>query len=88
MTQGKEGKLHQRVHTIGKSEGRHIDSAWSVNIFWKEEQLGLPLKEDVRMEQLFPTPDVSCGEGPICVTPWPLLPFPLSSLEFITWLNW
>lgn len=69
MMQGKEGELHQRVHTIGKSEGRHIDSAWSVNIFWKEEQLGLPLKEDVRMEQLFPTPDVSCGEGPICVTP-------------------
>lgn len=69
MIQGKEGQLHQRVQTTGKSEGRHIDSAWSLNVFWKEEQLGLPLKEDVRVEELFPTPDISCGEDPICVTP-------------------
>ena len=88
MMQGKESKLYQRVHTIGKSEGRHIDSACSVIIFWKGEQLGLPLKEDVRMEQSFPTPYVSCVKGPICVKPWSRLPFPLSSLEFITWLNW
>lgn len=63
----KEGQLHQSPNHR-KSEGILTLPGVSMS-FWKKEQLGLPLKEDVRVEELFPTPDVSCRGGPnLCNT--------------------